>query len=203
MNIMKTSLFTKLSKIGLIIFLFFLISPDVSACEACNRIFLDGLLDESKYNSLVSKELRAAIAAQSGKDNSSANWINDVLAMNDLTVSDIDPKALTAMLSNHSESGMSALPAGASDMQDFKGVQFDDIMQRDKNLPLPATSFVPQDTKADKHFRLTLEESDTYIGNGVIYKGFTVNDRIPGPTVVVQEGDIVSLTFVNKGNITH
>ncbi len=196
-------MFLRSLKGGMIIFIFLLLSPDLHACEACNRIFLDGLLAEDKFNSLASKELRASIAAQSSKGESPAKWVNDVLAMNDLTVADIDPKALSEILSNHPEAVSSIASANPPASTGIQGLQFDDVIRRDNNLPIPATSFVPQDTKADKHIRLTLEEGDTYIGNGVIYKGFTVNNRIPGPTVTVQEGDVVSLTFVNEGNITH
>jgi nitrite reductase (NO-forming) len=41
------------------------------------------------------------------------------------------------------------------------------------------------------------------LGNGVVYEGFTINNTIPGPDVVVQEGDIVEFTVVNEGNIPH
>ena len=200
---MKASMLLNGFKGILIIVFFLLMSPEVKACEACNRIFLDGLLAEDKFNSLKSKELRATIAAQSSNGESPAKWVNDVLAQNDLSVADIDPKALAEILSNHPDAAssvVSAIPPASSGIQ---GLQFDDVIRRDNNLPIPATSYVPQNTKADKHFRLTLEEKDTYIGNGVIYKGFTVNNRIPGPAMTVQEGDIVSLTFVNEGNITH
>ncbi len=200
---MKASSFLNGLKGVLIIIFLLLGSSDVKACEACNRIFLDGLLAEDKFNSLTSKELRASIVAQSSKGESPAKWVNDVLAMNDLTVADIDPKALSEILSNHPEALPSIASGSSPASAGIQGLQFNDVIRRDNNLPIPATSYVPQNTKADKYFSLTLEESDTYIGNGVIYKGFTVNNRIPGPTVVVQEGDVVSLTFVNKGNITH
>ncbi|MFW6289462.1 MAG: plastocyanin/azurin family copper-binding protein [Mariniphaga sp.] len=200
---MKASVFLNGMKGVFIIVVLLLISPELKACEACNRIFLDGLLDDDKFNSLKSKELRASIAAQSTKGESPTKWVNDVLAMNDLTVADIDPKALTEILANHPEAASAAASAIAPSSAGIQGLQFDDVVRRDQNLPIPATSFVPQETKADKHIRLTLEENDTYIGNGVIYKGFTINNRIPGPTVVVQEGDVVSLTFVNEGNIYH
>ena len=200
---MKTTILKKCLAVGLLISSFILYSTDLKACEACNRIFLDGLLNEGEFNSLKSKELRASIAAQSSKGESPVRWVNEVLAMNDMTVADIDPKSLSEILSNHPEAASSVAARSSAVSPGVQGLQFSDVIRRDNNLPIPATSFVPQDTKADKYIRLTLEESDTYIGNGVMYKGFTVNNRIPGPTVVVQEGDVVSLTFVNKGNITH
>jgi nitrite reductase (NO-forming) len=201
--IMKKSLFLNVLRSGLIIFIFLLLSPDAKACEACNRIFLDGLLGEDKFNSLVSQELRASIASQSKKGESPAAWVNDVLAQNNLTVADIDPEALSEILSNHPEAASAVATGSAPVPSGVQGLQFGDIIRRDNNLPIPATSFVPQDTKADKFVRITLEEGDSYIGNGVIYKGFTMNNKIPGPTVIVEEGEVVSLTFVNEGNITH
>lgn len=200
---MKAIIEVKLVILSVLVSFLMLYAQDARACEACSRIFLDGLLTEGEFNSLKSKELRASIAAQSSKGKSPVEWVNDVLAMNDLTIADIDPAGLAEILSNHPEAASTVAAGAQSAQQEIKGLQFAEIYNRDKNLPLPATSYVPQDTKADKHFRLTLEENDTYIGNGVIYKGFTVSNRIPGPTLTVQEGDIVSLTFVNKGNITH
>src|SRR5690554_418952 len=200
---MKTSTLSKWFTLALMVCFIILSAKDANACEACNRIFLDGLLTEGEFNSLKSKELRASIAAQSSKGKSPTQWVNDVLAMNDLTVADIDPAKLTEILANHPEAASAVAAQTSGSSQAIQGLQFSDVIRRDNSLPIPATSYVSQDTKADKFIRLTLEESDTYIGNGVIYKGFTVNNKIPGPAVTVQEGDVVSLTFVNKGNITH
>src|SRR5690554_2435282 len=200
---MRTSTLSKWITLAVMITIIMLNTHDAQACEACNRIFLDGLLTEGEFNSLKSKELRASIAAQSSEGKSPAQWVNDVLAMNDMTVADIDPASLSEILANHPDAASSVASGLSGSAQDLQGLQFSDVIRRDNNLSIPATSYVSQDTKADKHIRLTLEENDTYIGNGVIYKGFTVNDKIPGPTVTVEEGDIVSLTFVNEGNITH
>ncbi len=51
--------------------------------------------------------------------------------------------------------------------------------------------------------RITLQEGDSYIGNNVLYKGFTTDNKIPGPTIIVDEGDVVSFTIVNNGDIPH
>lgn len=88
-----------------------------------------------------------------------------------------------------------ATPAGA---HPFQG-----IIDRDRKLGIWETSYVPQDTPADKAHTLTLEEGDVFLGNGVIYSGFTVNESIPGPTIIVDEGDVLELTVQNKGGIPH
>jgi len=79
------------------------------------------------------------------------------------------------------------------------------IIERDKRLPIPQTSFVPQDgnIKPDKSFTIEMKEGLVYLGKGVIYKGFTINGTIPGPTIIVDEGDIVELKVVNKGSVPH
>lgn len=200
---MKTYFLNSWIKSGIAVVLFLLFAPKLMACEACNRSFLQSILEEDRFNSLVSKELRASIASQSVDGISPAKWVNDVLAMQNLTVADLSPSALNEIFSTASGSVSSLSRSGTSVSSGSQGLEFLDVIKRDKNLSVPPTSYVPQNTKPDKYVRLTLEEGETYIGNGVIYKGFTVNNKIPGPTVIVQEGDIVSLTMVNDGNITH
>ncbi len=80
---------------------------------------------------------------------------------------------------------------------------FIDIIRRDNRMQTRATSYVPQDTQPDKRVRITLQEGEVYIGNGVIYEGFTIDGGIPGPTIRVTEGDVVEFTVVNNGNIPH
>lgn len=89
-------------------------------------------------------------------------------------------------------------PAAAKPAPDFI-----DVIRRDARLPIPPTSFVPQDTKPDAAVSIELAEGDVYLGQGVMFKGFTINGRIPGPTLVVNEGDVVEFTVVNKGTVAH
>jgi nitrite reductase (NO-forming) len=77
------------------------------------------------------------------------------------------------------------------------------IIDRDRGLGIWETSYVPPGTKPDKKFTLTMEEGEVFLGNGVIYSGFTVNGSIPGPTLIADEGDVVEITIVNKGEIPH
>lgn len=68
---------------------------------------------------------------------------------------------------------------------------------------LPATGYVAPGTKPDKKLSIEMGEGEVSIGNGVMYKSFLINGQIPGPTLVVDEGDIVEFTVVNKGKIPH
>ncbi len=179
-----------------------LLNPDrVKACEACNRTFLGSILGEQRFHSLISRELRAAITAQEGNGGISTPWVNDVLARNNLQLADLatSSKPVTEI------SEKSAVPAsvGQAALANHSADDFIQILRRDNALPIPATSYVPQNTPANTFITITLEEGDSYLGNGVLYQGFTIDKKIPGPTLIVNEGDIVSFKIVNKGNIVH
>ena len=171
------------------------------ACEACNRSFLIDLLGKEKLHSLMSKELRNAIAAQETRSDNQTAWVADVLATNNVSLQDLNSPLTdgTASLSQNVTENVQ----GSTASQKPAKTEFIEIMRRDNQLPIPATSYVPQNTRPDKNVRITLEENDTYIGNGVIYKGFTIDNKIPGPTIIVDEGDIVDFKIVNQGNIVH
>jgi nitrite reductase (NO-forming) len=189
---------------AIILISFVMVSEEILACEACNRMFLGNLLSQDKFHSLASQEIRTAIAAQGASGVVNTKWVNDVLAMNNLSMDDLSnvSDAGKPAVSSSPASGAAFPPAGQQASQS-QGADFIDIIRRDNNLSIPATSFVPQNTKPDKYVRITLEEGDSYIGNGVIYKGFTIDGKIPGPTIIVNEGDIVSFKIVNEGNIYH
>ncbi|MDP1581323.1 MAG: multicopper oxidase domain-containing protein [Candidatus Didemnitutus sp.] len=80
---------------------------------------------------------------------------------------------------------------------------FQDVVDRDKALGIWETSTMPQGATPDKKFTITLEEGDVFLGNGIVYSGFTVNDSIPGPTLICDEGDVIEFTAQNKGGIPH
>jgi nitrite reductase (NO-forming) len=88
-----------------------------------------------------------------------------------------------------------------SNIQDTSN--FIEIISRDKSLPIPQTSYVPQNVKPDVKVSIELSEGEAYIGKGVMFKGFLTNGSIPGPTIIVNEGDIVEFTVINKGTIPH
>ncbi len=80
---------------------------------------------------------------------------------------------------------------------------FIEIINRDNNLSIPATSFVEQDVEADVSVTIELDEGLAYLGNGVVYDGFRTNGKVPGPTIRVTEGDVVEFIVENKGSIPH
>jgi len=80
---------------------------------------------------------------------------------------------------------------------------FQAIVDRDQKLGIWETGTIPQGTKADKKFMITLEEGDVFLGNGVVYSGFTVSNSIPGPTLIAEEGDVIEFVAQNKGGIPH
>jgi nitrite reductase (NO-forming) len=81
--------------------------------------------------------------------------------------------------------------------------EFIEIINRDARLPIPPTSYVPQNTTPTKKVSIDLAEGFAYLGQGVVFKGFTTNGMIPGPTIIVEEGDIVEFTINNKGKVPH
>jgi nitrite reductase (NO-forming) len=54
-----------------------------------------------------------------------------------------------------------------------------------------------------KRFELVAKQSDVAIDDGVVFKAFTFNDTVPGPQMVVQEGDTVEITVRNEDTVTH
>lgn len=170
-----------------------------NACEACNRLFLAQLKGD-RSGSLVSQELLTTIASQEhvGRNNPAAREAG--LSNNTLVASNEPKPAAQAGASNvqsvQQGSARANVPLG-------NNVDFIDIIRRDNRLPIPPTSFVPQNTIPNKRVRITLEEGDSYLGNGVMYKGFTIDGKIPGPTIIVDEGDIVEFKIVNTGDLPH
>ncbi len=145
------------------------------ACDWCNNQFFMEL-NSSRKGTLVSDELLASIRAQH----------------------DFEAFAARAQM-EVSASASAGASSNAAPVPD----NFIDIIERDNNLEARPTSFVPQDTEPDERVRITLSEGEVYLGNGVMYEGFTIDGSIPGPTIRVQEGDIVEFTIVNAGNIDH
>lgn len=80
---------------------------------------------------------------------------------------------------------------------------FIEVLERDYELPTTPYSTVPQDAPVDKSFTIKMSEGSVYIGNGVVYEGFHMDGKIPGPTIIVDEGDVVELAFANEGTIPH
>lgn len=170
------------------------------ACEACNQLFLRQLQESERAGGLVSKELLATIEAQQhiGRNNPANTEIglsNQLIASSGIALQNPTP-VNAAVATQPTERQRKAVPLPGN-------TDFIDIIRRDNGLSIPPTSFVPQTTTPDVRISITLDEGDSYIGNGVIYKGFTIDGVIPGPTLIVDEGDIVDFTIVNKGTLPH
>jgi Multicopper oxidase len=64
--------------------------------------------------------------------------------------------------------------------------------------PLSLTSLqAPQTVPIVKHFMLTAEAARISLGSGVTINGWTFNGTAPGPTLHVQQGDLVMVTLIN------
>lgn len=93
--------------------------------------------------------------------------------------------------------------SAAPTLKPASAAAFPQIVERDRKLGIPETSYVAPGTTPDKKFTLVMKEGEVALGNGVFYKGFTVNGTIPGPTLIMDEGDVVELTAVNEGEVPH
>jgi nitrite reductase (NO-forming) len=200
----KAKLFQSYRMLLLVFVVFFSTISTGFACEACNRIFL-AQLGAERAGSLASRQLLATIAAHKSTAVSNPSWVDEVIAANDITLETgtmpgMGTSGAARNVIPNVNKGQSGYSGGSAAVTDN---EFVEIIRRDEQLGIPVTSYVPQDTPPDKKVRISLEEGDTYIGNGVMYHGFTTDGKIPGPTVIVDEGDIVEFTIVNKGNIPH
>lgn len=172
---------------GMAIILFvFLLSDWARACPWCNLNFYNELLG-SRSNTLAGQELLASIMNQSGIQQQPSTVLASFLSQNNLP-----PRRIGI------SEAQQVQPIGTQVTKDFI-----EIMDRDSRLSIPPTSYVPQDVKPDKEVTIELSEGETYVGRGVMFKGFVTNGAIPGPTIIVNEGDIVKFTVINKGTIPH
>ena len=149
---------------------------DLQSCPKCNASFYNELLS-FRSNTLTGQELLTAIANQNSSGLQYNQPLNSVVSI---------PK--TGAIQSQSN---------------YEKKEFIEIINRDNSLPIPPTSYVPQNTPPTKQVTIELYEGESYLGKGVLFKGFVTNGSIPGPTIIVDEGDIVEFTVVNKGNIPH
>ncbi len=194
------------------------------ACDSCNIAFGTEMENE-RANSLLGRDFRRAVEQQANLLKGSGLGSEAFRPIAPKRATPQRPPLLLASLAPASPAPASgtalppiATPGAAAGLQRFgasygqpydrvpeawKGDPFIDIIERDYGLPFPATSYVPQDTKPDHSFTIELSEGKTYIGNGVVYDGFLTNGRVPGPLIVVEEGDIVEFTVKNSGTVPH
>jgi nitrite reductase (NO-forming) len=180
----------------LIFTLLLLTTGSAVACDWCNNAFFVEL-NTTRKNSLVSKELLSAIKNQHDFNKmreTAAQIMGQQEVEQILPVEESAPKAAANVAV--------AEPVGIFP-EPLSGATFSSVITNRASISAGTTGFVTQDTKPTKRIRLELQEGEVYLGNGVMYQGFTINGTIPGPNIVVDEGDIVEFKIVNKGNIAH
>ena len=167
-----------------------LVSVSAQACDACNDAFLAEVMAE-RADTAAGQDILAAIRNQDG-----------------LPIGPDGRRFTAGELASARDRGAGARtgggnPAGGSLDPMFEGEEFIEIIRRDEGLGIPSTSYVPQDAKPDVEFTISLDEGQTYLGQGVIYDGFLTNGKLPGPTLRVTGGDIVKFTVENNGTVPH
>ncbi len=190
------------------------------ACDACNMTFANEVMNQ-RSGSLVALDMQRAMQNQRGLplNELKANYLLQ-LEKEEQSQSDGQEKtSVKAEVPPVSVASVAPIPPAlqvpvaptAVNLphrqqpfpEYFAKDDFIEIIKRDYSLDIPPTSYVPQDAPADKKVEIRLHEGKTYIGNGVAYDGFLTNGQLPGPTVIVDEGDIVEFTVINDGNIPH
>ncbi len=180
------------------------------ACDSCNYAMLHEMIHKRADTPLGRDILRAAETQRglplSGLSNVQhlSEQMLDSRAHGPATGQ--APAAPTADANGHSMSAPAA--AEAADPPATLAVSAPHearqrIIDRDEALSIPPTSYVDQDIEADHHFTIRLDEGKTYIGNSVVYEGFLIDGKVPGPTLVVTEGDVVEFTVINEGAVPH
>lgn len=160
-----------------------LATPAILACDSCSQAMALRLLSGEKPSAHSDEMLRLI---------NNADWAGKERLLQAMTTVSVGTKA--------SVPGVTPAPAPAAPSAVHP---FQAVIDRDKKLGIWETSYVPPDTKPDRKFAITLEEGDVFLGNGVVYSGFTVSDSIPGPTLIAEEGDVIEFTAQNKGGIPH
>jgi len=179
---MKTKKYSSIKRASFLVIAlltFFSTAGNLISCPYCNAKFYEELFT-TRSNSLISEELLKSITNLTNNTNS------------------VNYPSLTP-LTNYT----SNVKNEAAGYQQQGNPDFIEIISRDNSLSIPPTSYVPQNVTPDKKVSVELSEGEVYIGNGVMYKGFVMNGTIPGPTILLDEGDIVEFTIVNKGTTYH
>lgn len=195
------------------------VAPAATACDACNIAFTEEVMTV-RADSPAGRDLQRAIENQSqirleGLEPRYMTVAREAAGEGSADVDEATvaapPAASRAPASPYASVARAVAAGSVAQSRDPAGPlpdymmnsEFLDIVKRDHAAPLPPTSYVPQDAPVDKSFTVRLHEGQTYIGNGVVYDGFLTDGTIPGPTIIVDEGDIVEMIIVNDGKIPH
>lgn len=174
-------------------------APTAQACDACNAAFKNEILGE-RSNTPAGQDM---IRAMKNQEKISVLNTNSALAQADTDAA--QPSPSPGSVAAAADSPGTNSPSAARDFDSmYEGSEFIEIIERDENLPnTPPTGYVSQKTEPDVSFTIELDEGLTYLGQGVMYNGFLTNGSIPGPTIRVQQGDIVEMKFKNTGTVPH
>lgn len=220
-------------------------SPQATACTACNLSFADEVISGDRANTLIGRDLRRAMENQRHlrlDGFTDQNLVAAQLAMLDAVQADSEqpeqPRVMLAANMTPAVSTASAVtgavraaanvsatavpgspaapqggvfptaeasaPAKPRPLPDYMAnADFIEVLERDYALATRPYSTVPQDAPVDKRFHMKLNEGSVYIGNGVVYEGFLMDGKIPGQTIIVNEGDVVEFVVENNGDIPH
>ena len=198
---------------------------EAQACDACNNAFEREILEE-RSDTLAGQDIIQAMENQAQFDSLTysegaepgtvADTDTDDLAQAQADI-DVDSLADSGAVAQAGDANPGAVAAAdtpgsvaaAAAPQEFEDVygddeQFIEILERDENLEnTPPTGYVSQDAEPDEEVTVELDEGQTYLGQGVVYDGFLMDGKIPGPTVQVNQGDVVRMNFKNTGSVPH
>jgi nitrite reductase (NO-forming) len=74
---------------------------------------------------------------------------------------------------------------------------------RTSTSPTFAAFVEPASSARVKEFRIPMTHDVIGIADGTTYEGWTFGGTVPGPTIRVNEGDLVRITLVNESNMPH
>lgn len=177
---------------AIFVIMFFLFAASAWACESCQLDFKNKLLSNTS-TTLHAQEMLSLLGEGSARSAKS-----DIVPVSDVARSGTDSKIKG--VSGVPRSATPELSAGQRPLVSNKSNEYSQKATKGK---LPPTGFVPAGTKPDKKLTIKMSEGETFIGNGVVYKGFLIDGKVPGPTLIVDEGDVVEFTVVNDGAVPH
>lgn len=200
---------SRISRIGITagaVFLTAAITATSYACDSCNFAFKDEVLNQ-RADTLAGRDIIAAIENQ--KDLPLEGYTS--LSSRSASAPAPEPTLLAQASQESSPSEPPSNPPAEQIASEAKpelppmlaGGNFSDIVQRDEGLATRSTSWVSQDATPDKTFTIELGEGLAYLGNGVMYNGFLIGGKIPGPTFTMDEGDVIELKVKNNGVVPH
>jgi nitrite reductase (NO-forming) len=76
-------------------------------------------------------------------------------------------------------------------------------LTRSGGPPADSSMAVPDDVPADKRFELVATSNGIVLSDGVVFEAMTFNETVPGPMLLVDEGDVVEIVVRNEDRIPH